>query len=424
MERTISFMNGKGSIGHNTRSFIADNVDASRTKNNITLIHEDIKQVYHKLFDKALDEYNAKQKRKDRQIKSYYEKISRSKQEKLFYEVIVQIGNKDDTGVGSSAAEVATRVLKDYVKMFQLRNPQLYVIGAYIHLDEETPHLHLNFVPWVSGCKRGLETKTSLKAALATRGFASEGKGNTEWKQWAEAEKDDIAFIMRQYGIDWKKKNMHNPHLSVLDYKKQERVKEVAALEEELEGAQVVLELKEERIESLEKEIENKRVSIRKEQSEAQKMLDDTKAETQKLQSEETDLRLKNSELRLEYSENVDKLTDKQKEIKAAQKEADKWMMITDTAKWQTEQAQIKLEEVERLKKELLKTVDGDDYLKEQVIELRYQNQMFREENRSLKDKLEKAYEFMKQFVIGGTNLLERFLEWIGEKVKDVGRGR
>lgn len=82
---------GEGSIGHNTRRFIADNVDASRTPNNITLIHEDIKQAYHKLFDKALKEYNAKQKRKDRQIKSYYDKISRSKQEKLFYEVIVQI---------------------------------------------------------------------------------------------------------------------------------------------------------------------------------------------------------------------------------------------------------------------------------------------------------------------------------------------
>ena len=420
MERTISFMNGKGSIGHSTRSFIADNVDASRTKNNITLIHEDIKQVYHKLFDKALDEYNAKQKRKDRQIKSYYEKISRSKQEKLFYEVIVQIGNKDDTGVGSSAAEVATWVLKDYVKMFHLRNPQLYVIGAYIHLDEETPHLHLNFVPWVSGCKRGLETKTSLKAALATRGFASEGKGNTEWKQWAEAEKDDLALIMSRYGIDWKKKDTHNKHLSVLDYKKQERAKEVAALEEEIEGAQVVLELKEERIDSLEKEIEDKHVSIRKEQSEAQKMLDDTKAETRKLQLETTDLRLKNSELRLEYYDNLDQLADKQKEIEAAQKEADKWMMIMDTAKWQTEQVQMKLEEAKRLKKELLGVVDGDDYLREQVIELRYQNQMLREENRSLKDKLEKAYEFMKQFVIGGMNLLEKFLEWMGEKVKDV----
>lgn len=130
-----------------------------------------------------------------------------------------------------------------------------------------------------------------------------------------------------------------------------------------------------------------------------QKMLDDAKAETRKLQLETTDLRLKNSELRLEYYDNLDQLADKQKEIEAAQKEADKWMMIMDTAKWQTEQAQIKLEEAERLKKELLKTVDGDDYLN---------------------DKLEKAYEFMKQFVIGGINLLEKFLEWIGEKVKDV----
>lgn len=163
---------------------------------------------------------------------------------------------------------------------------------------------------------------------------------------------------------------------------------------------------------------------MRTEQSEAQKMLDYTKAETQKLQSEGTDLRLRNSELQLEYSENVDKLTDKQKEIEEAQKEADKWVMISDTAKWQTEQAQMKLEEAERLKKELLGVVDGDDYLKEQVIELRYQNQILREENRSLKDKLEKAYEFMKQFVIGGINLLEKFMEWIGEKVKDVGRGR
>ena len=153
-------------------------------------------------------------------------------------------------------------------------------------------------------------------------------------------------------------------------------------------------------------------------------MLDDTKAETRKLQLETTDLRLKNSELWLEYYDNLDQLADKQKEIEAAQKEADKWMMISDTAKWQTEQAQIKLEEAERLKKELLGTVDGDDYLKEHVIELRYQNQILREENQSLKDKLEKAYEFMKQFVIGVMNLLEKFWEWIGEKVKDVGRGR
>lgn len=180
MERTISFMNGEGSIGHNTRNFIAGNVDASRIKNNITLINEDIKQVYHKLFDRNLAEYNVKQKHKDRQIKNYYEKIKRSKQEKLFYEVIVQIGNMDDTGVESYSAEIATQFLKDYVELFQFRNPQLYVFGVYIQLDEETPHLHLDFVLWVSGSKRGLETRNSLKAALAGRGFASKGKNNTE----------------------------------------------------------------------------------------------------------------------------------------------------------------------------------------------------------------------------------------------------
>lgn len=148
----------------------------------------------------------------------------------------------------------------------------------------------------------------------------------------------------------------------------------MAAHKEELEGAQVVLKLKEEKIESLKKEIENKCASFKKEQSEAQKKLDVTMAENQKLQSESADLRLKNSELRQEYYDNVDKLADKQKKIESAKKEAGKWMMITDTAKWQTEKTQFELEEAERLKRELLGSVDGDDYLK---------------------DKLEKAYEFI-----------------------------
>ncbi len=424
MERTISFMNGEGSIGHNTRSFIAKNVDASRTKDNITLINENIKQVYHKLFDKALAEYNAKQKRKDRQIKNYYEKIKRSKQEKLFYEVIVQIGNMDDTGVGSYTAEIATKILKDHVELFQFRNPQLYVFGAYIHLDEETPHLHLDFVPWVSGSGRGLETRTSLKGALATRGFASEGKGNTEWQQWSEAEKEDIAIIMERYGIGWHKKGTHNKHLSVLDYKKQERAKEVAKLEAELEDVQVVLDLKEERAEALDKEIRSKKAEFKWEQDKAQKKLDDTLAENQELETEGRILQLKNSRLQTEYYEAVDKLTDKKNEIEIAEKEADKWRKVASVAKTEMEYAQFELAEAEKLKRELMGVVDGDSYLKEQVIELRYQNHMLQEENRTLKDRLEKAYEFMKRFVIGGMNLLEKFMEWIGEKVRDVGRGR
>ena len=101
MERTISAMIGKGSVNHNTRAFTAKNVDKNRSADNVEFCQEDIKQVYHKLFDEALERYNAKQKRKDRMIDNYYEKIRRGKQEKLFHEVIFQIGNKDDMNAKS-----------------------------------------------------------------------------------------------------------------------------------------------------------------------------------------------------------------------------------------------------------------------------------------------------------------------------------
>ena len=133
---------------------------------------------------------------------------------------------------------------------------------------------------------------------------------------------------------------------------------------------------------------------------------------------------MKNSRLQTEYYEVVDKLTDKENKIEIAEKEADKWCKVASVAKTETEYAKFELAEAERLKKELLGAVDGDSYLKEQVIELRYQNHMLKEENKTLKDKLEKSYEFMKQFVIGGMNLLEKFMDWIGEKARDVGRGR
>ncbi len=269
-----------------------------------------------------------------------------------------------------------------------------------------------------------METKNSLKGALASRGFESEGKANTEWQQWSEAEKEDIAIIMQKYGIGWKKLDTHKPHLSVLDYKKQERAKEVVALEAELEDVQVILDLKEERVETLEKEIQSKRADFIQKQVEAQKKIDDTLAENRELETEGRILQMKNSQLQKEYYETVDKLTDKKNEIEIAEKEADKWHRVSDVSKKETEYAQFELAEAERLKKELLRVVDGDSYLKEQVIELRYQNRMLQEENKTLKDKLEKAYEFMKQFVIGGINLLEKFMEWIGEKVKDVRRGR
>jgi hypothetical protein len=140
-------------------------------------------------------------------------------------------------------------------------------------MDEETPHVHIDFVPWSTDNKRSLETKNSLKGALASRGFESEGKGNTEWQQWSEAEKEDIAIIMEKYGIGWKKLDTHKPHLSVLDYKKKERSREVKELEQELEDISVVIELKEERESRLDREINKQELQIKKDREEAEKTL-------------------------------------------------------------------------------------------------------------------------------------------------------
>lgn len=150
MEKTISAMIGKGSVNHNTRAFTAKNVDKNRSADNVEFCQEDIKQVYYKLFDEALERYNAKQKRKDRMIDNYYEKIRRGKQEKLFHEVIFQIGNKDDMNAKSEDGLLAKRILTEFMDEFQASNPNLYVFSAHLHMDEETPHLHIDFVPYIN----------------------------------------------------------------------------------------------------------------------------------------------------------------------------------------------------------------------------------------------------------------------------------
>ena len=224
-------MMGKGSVSHNTRTFSAKNVDKERSKYNVEFCHLDIKKVYHELFDEALERYNAKQKRSDRKIDNYYEKIRQSKQEKLFHEVILQIGNKDDTNAKSEEGQLAKEILVEFMEDFQKRNPNLYVFSAHLHMDEETPHVHIDFVPFIRNSKRGLDTRVSLKGALAEQGFKGGTRSATEWNQWMESEKQELSKVAERYGVRWKQLGTHNKHLSVLDFEKKERAKEVAKLE-------------------------------------------------------------------------------------------------------------------------------------------------------------------------------------------------
>ena len=231
-------MRVKGSLSHNRRDFIAENVDSSRTPLNIEYHNEDIRAVYHELFDDALARYNEKQTRRDRVIDDYYEKIRTGKQEKLFEELIIQIGNKDDMNATSENGQLAWQMLDEYMQSFQQRNPTLRVFSAHLHMDEATPHLHIDFIPFTTGSKRGLETRVSLKKALEALGFTGGTKSRTELNQWIESEKQALASIMARHDIEWEQKGTHEEHLSVLDYKKQERSKEVAALENQIDTLQ------------------------------------------------------------------------------------------------------------------------------------------------------------------------------------------
>ena len=234
MKRTISFMTGKGSVNHNSRKFHAKNTDPERSSLNVEYCNENVKDVYHELFDEALAWYNEKQTRSDRRIDDYYEKIRSGKQEKPFHEIILQIGDKDNMGAKTENGQLAAKVLDKYMRDFQRRNPTLRVFSAYLHMDEATPHLHIDFVPYTTGSKRGLDTRVSLKQALSALGFKGGTRRETELNQWVAYEKEQLAAVMLEHGIEWEKKGTHEKHLSVLDFEKKEWAKEVAELEQSI----------------------------------------------------------------------------------------------------------------------------------------------------------------------------------------------
>ena len=226
-------MTGKGSVNHNSRKFHAKNTDPERSYLNVEYCNENIKDVYHELFDEALARYNEKQTRNDRRIDDYYEKIHAGKQEKPFHEIILQIGDRETMGAETEEGRLAAKILDEYMQDFQRRNRTLRVFSAHLHMDEATPHLHIDFVPYITGSKRGLDTRVSLKQALSALGFKGGTRRETELNQWVAAEKQQLASIMLEHGIEWEQKGTHEKHLSLLDFEKQEREKEVSVLEKQ-----------------------------------------------------------------------------------------------------------------------------------------------------------------------------------------------
>ena len=225
--KTISFPKGKGHLTHNNREFISNNVVPERTDWNRIYIQESLEQAYEKCFGQALMEYNAGQKRKDRRKENYLKEIENSgNKEKTFYENIVQIGKKDDTpvvgadGKLTEEAKAAIEILEQYAKTFQERNPNLYLFNCVMHLDEATPHLHIDYIPVANGYKTGMKTRNSLTKALQQMGFAKAvSKKENETVAWQQRERAYLTELCQEKGIDVEVLGIQRDNLTLPEYK-------------------------------------------------------------------------------------------------------------------------------------------------------------------------------------------------------------
>lgn len=215
-ERTLSITIGSGDIRHNNRLFKPSNVDHSRTPDNITLVREDIQDAYHRLFNDSVTKYNELQKRNDRKIKNYFDKIYRSKKEKPFYEFIAQVGNQGDQPDQKKCVEI----LEDFHKMMQKDYPNMAIFNSVIHVDESTPHLHLDFIPIGEGYKKGLEKRVSMQKALQNLGFSNYADFRNELMQKFEE-------IAKKHEIERKRDvAIGERHLTIQDYRALQRMAE------------------------------------------------------------------------------------------------------------------------------------------------------------------------------------------------------
>lgn len=211
MSVSMSHCQGKGSLAHNNRTFCPKNVDGSRTEKNITYANQPIAQAYDDCFSSAVERYNARQTRACRRIEtSYFEStfkhtpsnsvVTSSDKRKSFYEDLIQIGDKNDCGCGTELSAVAIECLDEYARGFQARNPNFYVFNSVLHVDECTPHLHIDYIP-IGHYKSGIDTRNGIAQALKEMGY---GSGADAISRWRTAECKVLSDICAARGIEIK----------------------------------------------------------------------------------------------------------------------------------------------------------------------------------------------------------------------------
>lgn len=248
-QKRISFGQGHGSLAHNNREFMAANVDPLRTPNNVIFVQQPIAEAYDQLFKESTERYNARQKRNDRKIGDYYEHLFGCKpcntvkvnalDQKSFYEVVVQIGKREDSGIGTEDEQLVADCLKEYMEGFQNRNPNFYVFNAVLHMDEATPHLHFDYIP-VGHYKRGQDVQNGIAQALKEMGY---GGGKMAIARWRAAEVEVLNAICLEHGIKPLAPEKARGTLEIPEYKEKRRQADELAVQ----NAQVKAELGEKR---------------------------------------------------------------------------------------------------------------------------------------------------------------------------------
>lgn len=373
-----------GVAKHNLRKYKSEEYSAD----NIFLVYgtdnlvQDVKAVYHQEFDEALKVYNENQTRADRKIEDYFEHVA-NKEQDMAVDIIIQIG---DRAYWQQHYENKCYMKKIYSMMLaelQYLLPEFVVANAVVHMDEDSPHMHVVGVPVATGYKKGLSKQVS-KRKVFTKEVLSEVLQN-ELRAVANT-KVMIAFDEQ---IREKSKG-RNHDLSVMEYKV---LKEEIRYDEFKEQAD-------------EKQQENEQLEREKAQLVQQYDTLSMRVAVKQMDYEEADERVKEANERADRIEayiktQSDTLVDLEKKATKLERKA----------------------EIAERVYEMACGSGGNEALREKLIDVMYENEQLKAENSKLRETLNKAYDFMKQFVMDGRNLLERFLESIGQVVEKVRSG-
>ena len=370
-----------------------------RTAWNRIYIQEPLKDAYEKCFGQALRDYNAAQKRKDRQKDDYLKKIENSgNKEKAFYENIVQIGKKTDTPVTdengelTEEAKAAVEVLDRYAKTFQERNPNLYLFNCVMHLDEATPHLHIDYIPVVHGYKNGMKTRNSLTKAFQQMGFAKAvSRKQNETVAWQEREREYLTELCREQGIEIEVLGVQRDNLSLPEYKA--AMREV----EELEQQAVVLD---KRNESLEQQN------------------DDLVQKTAELRGQVQEMEVQNNELVLQAQKLTDQIEEAEIKEKAAKEVLAKHDLRAETFKMISKEVAAETKKMKSVAVPVTNLFGSEEYVKVKKSDWNKMLDAFSKavSRNHLLEKYEKKISNLEQKIAALTNQVEKLKRFIASR--------